>query len=228
MKDAFLEIDKISSLKSHVDKLVNKNINNHVVTGSLEVDISYKDMEGNECFKSLPFEFDLELEGLQIKDVLLKSANVYVVDGRGVNVDYILKVHYDMQADKEVEIIEIKDEEVEVDTKPVEQPKKESKKAEAEIEKIKEDIEKDYETKLADSLKQRENKIAIVTTKNNGSELDFLRFFDDTVASYYSIKTLHCSSEEMLNTIAKEYKIPMDVLLKGYDRENGKVTFKLN
>lgn len=240
MKNTFLEIEKINTLKSHVDKLTEKNINGNKASGSLEVDISYKDISGSECFKSLPFPFELELEGLKAEDILLKNVNVYVVEGRGISVDYTLLIQYNTEDFKEVEIIQLEPETEEADIPERPQPeqenphilqeeKEENKEAteQEEIEKIKEDISKDYENKLADNLSQREeSKISVVTTKKKESELDFLRFFSENVAGYYCIKTIYCGSEEMLNAISKEYKVPLDVLLKGYDRQSGKVTFQ--
>lgn len=244
MKNTFLEIEKINSLKSHVDKLIEKNIAGNKATGSLEVDISYKDIYGSECFKSLPFPFELELEGLRAEDIFLKNVNIYVVEGRGISIDYTLMISYSAEDFKEVEIIQLEPETEEVgaperpqpEAQPMneevcmEEEEKEEKKElieQEEIEKIKEDISKDYENKLADNLSQREeSKISIVTTKKKESELDFLRFFSDNVAGYYCIKTIYCGSEEMLNAISKEYKVPLDVLLKGYDRQSGKVTFQ--
>ncbi len=231
MKNIFLEIEKINTLKRHIDKLVSKEISGSKAMGNIEVDISYKDIDGNECFKSLPFDFNLELDDLMIQDVILKNVGIYVVEGRGISVDYYLTIVYSLDGTKEVEIIKIEEEPKPVivkEEKPLEENRPKNVEKETEIEKIKEDISKDYENKLADNLGQRENKIAVVTTKSSESDLNFLRLFDNIVASYYSIKTLYCSSEEMLNAISKEYKIPLDTLLKGYDKENGKVTFKLN
>jgi len=232
-KNTFLEIDKISTLKGHIDKLKTKNINNYKVDGSLEVDISYRDLNNNECFKSLEFDYDFELEGLSINDVSLKSANVYVVEGRGISVDYILTVFYESITNEEIELISINDDEVILEEE-IDSIKEDNESAkedilnnhEDEINKIKEDISKDYENKLADNLNQRENKISIVSSKNKSSELEFLRFFDETQSSYYKIKTLLCDSEKELNAISKEYRIPISELLIGYDKENGKVTFK--
>lgn len=229
IKNAFLEIDKISTLKNHIDKLVKKDIDGNKINGGLEIDISYQDLSGNECFKSIPFTFEMELDDILVDDISLKSVNVYVVEGQGISVDYTLAVAYNMEDAKEIEIIQLDDidpSEEEVFDKPIE--KVEPEEVSEQLEKIKEDISKDYENKLADNLSKREeNKIEIITSKGKENELDFLRFFDDSVASYFSIKTLLCTSEEMLNTIAKEYKVPMDDLLKGYDKENGKVTFRL-
>ncbi len=215
MKTAFLEIENISTVKGHIDKLVNKNISNSTVEGVLEIDISYRDMENNECFKSMPVSFSVELNDLAVHDVELKKLDVYVVDCKGVDVEYILSLVYEENTDKPIEIIELNPQE------EVALPQEEK------IEQIKKDISQDYENKLADNLNQREKSIAIVTTKEKESPLDFLKFFDNTIATYYSIKTLSCPQEEMLNQIAKEYNVPLEDLLKGYDKENGKVTFRL-
>lgn len=230
VKNAFLEIDKISTLKNHIDKLVKKEIDENKINGGLEIDISYQDLSGNECFKSIPFTFEMELDDILVDDISLKYVNVYVVEGQGISVDYTLTVVYNMEDAKEIEIIQLDDIESspqeDAFEKPIEEVELEEKAEQ--IEKIKENISKDYENKLADNLSKREeNKIEIITSKGKENELDFLRFFDDSMASYFSVKTLLCPSEEMLNSIAKEYKVPMDDLLKGYDKANGKVTFRL-
>jgi len=222
VKNTFLEIEKISSLKGHIGKLVDNKYDGDDAIGTIEIDISYKDINGNECFKSMSFNYEIELDDLNISDVKLKSSNVYVVEGRGISVDYVLSITYEASLDEEIDIIslEAEDEYVE-EAKSIEEVLEEEK-----IEKIKEDISKDYENKLADNLNQRENKISIVSSKNKSSELEFLRFFDETQSSYYKIKTLLCDSEKELNAISKEYRIPISELLIGYDKENGKVTFK--
>lgn len=231
-KNTFLEIEKISTLKGHIDKIKSKEINNDKVTGVLEIDISYRDLSNNECFKSMSFDYNLELDGLNIKDLKLKGTNVYVVEGRGISVDYVLSVEYDSLEEEEIEIIKLEDDNICICEDEIEEIKEEVVEEEAEINheeeinKIKEDISKDYENKLADNLNHRENKISIVSSKNKSSELEFLRFFDDTNSSYFKIKTLLCESEKELDAISKEYRIPISELLIGYDKQNGKVTFK--
>ncbi|MBE6137719.1 MAG: hypothetical protein E7176_04930 [Erysipelotrichaceae bacterium] len=219
VKNTFLEIEKISSLKGHIGKLVDNKYDGDDAIGTIEIDISYKDINGNECFKSMSFNYEIELDDLNISDVKLKSSNVYVVEGRGISVDYVLSITYEASLDEEIDIIslEAEDEYVE-EAKSIEEVLEEEK-----IEKIKEDISKDYENKLADNLNQR---VSIVSTKNKESEIEFLRFFDEKESSYFHIKTLLCENEKELNSISKEYKISLNELLLGYDKANGKVTFR--
>lgn len=220
IKNLFLDIDKINNLKKYVYKLNNKIINNKSITADIELDISYRDIDDNECFKSIPFSIELDIDELNVNDFMIKSINVFVVEAKGISLECLFSVSYS-DITKEIEIINI------------DSPKKEEivsvKNEENEsIEKIKADLAQDYENKLADNLKTRDNNIAIISTKAKNNDVDFLRFFDENISNYYSIKTLECNSEEKLNNIAKEYKISINTLLAGYDRENGKVTFKLD
>ena len=72
-----------------------------------------------------------------------------------------------------------------------------------------------------------ERNVKIIETKGNGNELDFLSFFDQSLSSYYKIKTIYNADEKELNKISKEYNISIEELLKGYDRKNKCVIFKL-
>ena len=229
MKNVFLDVEKISTLKSQVNKVVNKKIEGSKLLANIELDISYKDTNDSECFKSIPFKVDFDIDENAPTNFNLRKTEAYVVDGKGISVDCYFNIMYDDV--KELEVINI--EPIKEDTNiefieeiVYESPKKTNNKSD-EIEKIKEEISLDYQNKLADNLSNRDNNVSIITTKSNGDEINFLRFFDDNITSYYSIKTLACNNEEMLNIIAKEYKIPINTLLSCYDRENGKVTFKL-
>lgn len=202
-KSIFLELENISYILSYLDKLVIDEIIEGTAKCSIDIDISYKDINEQECFKSLPFDFRLELDGIKIDSITLEDLKLYIVDRKGVNVEYILKVIHDES--KEIEIIEVKNQD-------------------DDIVKIKEDISKEYEEKLHNELNERKD-ISVVSTKSKSD--DFLSFFNKECNKYYKIKTLECNSENELNIISKEYKIPYQELLYGYDKENGKVVFKL-
>lgn len=229
-KNIFLDVDKISTLKSQVNKLLDKKIEEDKIYTNIELDISYRDTLDNECFKSIPFKLDFDIDEIKPSDINLKKTDAYVVDGKGISVDCHFNIFYDDI--KEVEIINIEPiiQNVDVendDEEIVYEASNNDENKEEKIEKIKEELTLDYKNKLADNLNNRENNVSIISTKSNNNEINFLRFFDDNISSYYSIKTLECNNEQMLNTIAKEYKIPINTLLAGYDRENGKVTFRL-
>lgn len=225
-KNIFIDVDKINILKSQVNKVLNKKIENGKILADIELDISYTDTINNECFKSIKFNLDIDVDDILVSDFNLKKTNVYVVDGKGLSIDCNIIIEYDDS--KEVEIINIEPVE---DFEGVEEIVYESTKVaetnENEIEKIKEELSLDYQNKLADNLNNRENNVSIISSQSSNRDVDFLSFFDSEVAQYYSIKTLECKNESMLNSIAKEYKIPINVLLAGFDRENGKVIFKI-
>lgn len=222
-KTAFLDVDKIVTLKSHMENLVAKHYENDIYVCKMEINLTYLDTSNNECFKSLQIDISLDDNLKNITDTYLNSVKMYVIDGRGVNVDYALKIICDDS--KEVEIVNLDDDNKEELSSDEEQITLTDK--DADIEQIKKDLSKDYEDKLADNLNKRDAKIAITTTKTNESELDFIKFFDENVAAYYSIRTLLAPNEESLNAISKQYNVPLETLLKGYDKEHGKVTFRL-
>ena len=200
-----------------------KHYENDIYVCKMEINLTYLDTSNNECFKSLQIDISLYDNLKNITDTYLNSVKMYVIDGRGVNVDYALKIICDDS--KEVEIVNLDDDNKEELSSDEEQITLTDK--DADIEQIKKDLSKDYEDKLADNLNNRDAKIAITTTKANESELDFIKFFDENVAAYYSIRTLLAPNEESLNAISKQYNVPLETLLKGYDKEHGKVTFRL-
>ena len=92
------------------------------------------------------------------------------------------------------------------------------------IEKIKEDLSKSYEDELKSNLNKRD--ISVSTTHTKNSELDFIKLFNSK-ENYYKIKTVECRNDKELNDISKKYNVSINTLIKGYDRQNGKVVFKL-
>ena len=52
---------------------------------------------------------------------------------------------------------------------------------------IKEEIKADYEDKLISEMKERNTEI--IETKSNRNEKEFLNFFDNSLSSYFKIKT---------------------------------------
>lgn len=90
---------------------------------------------------------------------------------------------------------------------------------------IKEEIKADYEDKLITEMKERNTEI--IETKSNKNEKDFLNFFDNSLSNYFKIKTIYMVEEKNLDSISKKYNISLEELLKGYDRQNKSVIFKL-
>lgn len=200
-KNSFCKIDGLVSIKNHLEKITNLNISNSKATGSVQIDISYNDYEGLECFKSLELPFDLDLASLKIIEVLIGKLDVFYVEGQGLEVNYELIVNY------------LPDEEV------IEAPIIEEKN----IEKIKEDMKGFYEDKLSSNLNRND---AIIITKDYKNEEDFLSFFAKN-EKYYKLKTLEVSSVEQLEEIAKKYNIKLEELMLGYDKKSNKVIFKI-
>lgn len=217
-KSAYFDVEKISILKTYVTRIIKNDDNN----GVIELDLSYLNSNSEECFNTINLDYELDLNDYKIIDVKVLSTKIYVIESNGVNIDYKIEVEYEKFDDEVIEMID--------DTIVIpEENDEEIISFEEGIEKIKEDISKDYENKLIDSLNRNENKqIKIISSKDNRSELEFVNFFNFEERGYHLIKTLYCPNEEVLNDIAKKYQIEFNTLLRGYDRDNKKVTFRIN
>ena len=180
------------------------------------MNLSYLDIEGMECFKSMDFPFDLDLDMLKILDVVVGRVEVYQVEGQGLDINYELVINFlPVEEAEEIKVIEEKD--IEVEEEPVKEVKGEK------LEQIKEDMKEYYEDKLADNL-TREDKV--ITTKAHESVESFLDFFESK-SSYYKLKCLYVEKEEDLEAVAKEYNVKFEQLLAGYDRQSHKVIFSI-
>ena len=239
-KNYFYEVSGIVGIKAHIEKINKLEINESYAKGEIEVNLSYSDNEGMECFKVINFPFEIILDELKVIDVILTNVSVTLIEGQGVDINYSLIVNYlVLEEEKVVEVETINDvleEEKVVEVEPINDALEEEKVVEVEpindvleeeksLEKIKDDISKDYEEKLLDKLNERNDETII--TKTHLSIDNFLDFFDKECSEKFSLKTLHVEKEEDLNKISKEYNVSMDVLLSGYDRVNHKVMFKI-
>ena len=224
-KNYFYEVSGIVGIKAHIEKINKLEINESYAKGEIEVNLSYSDNEGMECFKVINFPFEIILDELKVIDVILTNVSVTLIEGQGVDINYSLIVNYlVLEEEKVVEVETINDvleEEKVVEVEPINDVLEEEKS----LEKIKDDISKDYEEKLLDKLNERNDETII--TKTHLSIDNFLDFFDKECSEKFSLKTLHVEKEEDLNKISKEYNVSMDVLLSGYDRVNHKVMFKI-
>ncbi|MDE6584393.1 MAG: hypothetical protein K2K15_03230 [Anaeroplasmataceae bacterium] len=207
-KHNFFQLEGINHIKNHLEKLNNVLIHESKATGEIELNISYNDIEGLECFKSVTLPFELDLDSFKILEILVGKVNIYLVEGQGVDVDYELIVNYLLKEEpvEEIKVIEEKD------IEPMQ-----------DLEQIKEDMKEYYEDKLASNL-QRNDKV--ITTKNHSSVNSFLDFFESK-QSYYKLKCLYVETEQDLDVIAKQYQISKEKLLAGYDRESHKVIFSI-
>ncbi|MGM9969026.1 MAG: hypothetical protein ACI35S_01350 [Anaeroplasma sp.] len=210
-KNYFLELEDVSYILNHLDKLNDIEIDSKKANALICIDISYKDKNDQECFKSLSFPISIDLDVLDIEEINLEKLDVYIVEGKGLNIEYCINV--EAKSDKNIEIINID-----------ETQKVINKVSDNELSKVKDDISKEYEEKLHNELDERD--VSIIKTSSKRSDLEFLSFFDNSVASYYKIKTLECKNEDDLNQISKEYGVPLTELLLGFDKENGRVVFK--
>lgn len=214
-KEAFFEVEGISILKSHVDKISKNSFDGKCLSGVIDINISYIDTVNDECFKALTLDFEIEMDNIKVNNIKLANTKVFVIESHGINVEYELELDYEAIDEANEELEEAFDNEIVLD--------------ENDIEKIKENIEKDYENKLLDSLNSRDaSNVEIIKTKDKRSENEFLSFFTSKESSYYSLKTIHCPNEDALNEISKKYNISIDELIKGYDRITGRVTFRYN
>ena len=209
-KNYFYEVSGIVGIKAHIEKINKLEINESYASGVIEVNLSYSDNEGMECFKVINFPFEIILDELKVIDVILTNVSVTLIEGQGVDINYSLIVNYLVLEEEKV-----------VEVEPINDCLEEEKS----LEKIKDDISKDYEEKLLDKLNERNDETII--TKTHLSIDNFLDFFDKECSEKFSLKTLHVEKEEDLNKISKEYNVSMDVLLSGYDRVNHKVMFKI-
>lgn len=255
-RTAFLEIDKISSVKSHIEKIRFQQVHG-IIKCEMDIDMSYRDIDFNECFISIPYKFDLEIdEELEVMDIKLNKLYIYVIEAKGINIEYELDLSYN-SISKPIEIIDdpkddeldkcfndemktesnsnsvlndnIKsEEEISIEIKEMQNTDISDEIIKEEIQKVKEEISKDYEAKLATNLASRDDKnIKIVSTISKNNTVDFLRLFNNN-EDKFRIKTLFCESEEDLNEISKKYKVSISDLLKGYDKLSKRVIFKIN
>jgi hypothetical protein len=215
-KEAFFDVERISILKSHVDKISKNAFDGKSLTGVIDINISYIDTSNDECFKALSLDYDIEMEDIKVNDIKLSSTKIFVVESHGISVEYELELDYDLNSNEIIEVIDDAEEnasDINMD----------------EIDKIKEDINEDYEKKLLDSLNNRDiSNVSIIKSKDERNENDFLSFFSSRESDFYSLKTVHCPNEEALNDISKKYNISISDLLKGYDRVTERVTFRYN
>ena len=205
-KHNFCQLEGISNIKNHLEKIKGLTIKDSKATGILEMNLSYLDIEGMECFKSMDFPFDLDLDMLKILDVVVGRVEVYQVEGQGLDINYELVINFlPVEEAEEIKVIEEKD--IEVEEEPVKEVKGEK------LEQIKEDMKEYYEDKLADNLTRE-------------SVESFLDFFESK-SSYYKLKCLYVEKEEDLEAVAKEYNVKFEQLLAGYDRQSHKVIFSI-
>lgn len=217
-KHHFCKLDGIESIKNHLEKVSKTTLSEHHATGTVEINLSYSDKEGLECFKSLSLPFDLDLSELKPIEILLGKTQVFVVEGQGLDITYELIVNYVSDEDKSVEVVP--EEVTEIGVIPEEHIELNPN---DNLEEIKENISEFYEDKLADKL-QRNDKVII--TKSHEEPVDFLSFFDNK-KEYYKLKCLEVSNEEDLKKIAEEYQVSLDKLYAGYDRKSRRVLFTI-
>ncbi len=216
-KHNFCKLDGIANIKNHLEKLSNVKIEESKAAGEVEINISYNDFEGMECFKALSFSFDLDLAELKILELNIGTVNVYVVEGQGLDISYELVVNYlTKEPDQAVEIKVI--EEPEISLQPEEEEGKED-----ELKQFKEEMKEYYEDKLATNLQRNDQ---VVVTKTHETVDSFLNFFE-AKQGFYKLKCLTVAHEQELEAIAKEYNVKLDVLLAGYDRQTHKVIFSI-
>lgn len=200
-KHCFIELEGISGIKAHFEKIKELKIES-VVQGKIEINIAYTNIEGLECFKVVDFDFEFELDEIKVIDVNISDIKLLIVEQEGIDIEYSLVVNYLSLDNKEVILEKINDDVINLDENE-------------NVEKIKEDISKEYEKKLIDTLKQRsEENYRICKFSSEDKRL--------------IIKCMYAKTEEDLNYISKEYNVDIDVLIKGFDKSKERVIFCLD
>lgn len=212
-KELFIEIAEVSSILNTVLKINNIDINYQKCV--LEANVSYKTISNEECFKSTLHEVIIDNDNLDISNIEVVKSNAFVIEGYGVQLNYSLILGYN--ENKKIEIIDLSEKIEVVSNEPIIENTEE-------YEEIKEEITNEYKEKLTDSLRKEKS---IIVTKAKVTDNDFLSFFDSLESDYYSIKTISINSIAELNNISKEYNIPYQELLYGYDEKSRKVVFKI-
>ena len=198
-KHNFYKLENVTNLKNFLGKTKDVRIEDSLAKGNVEINISYLDHEGLECFKAIEFEFELDLQELKILEVTMGKINKFLVENQGLDINYQLIINY---LEKEDNIVI---EKIDIDS---------------ENEKIKEDMQEYYEDQLLNNLSRE-----IISTHNN-DETNFLNFFD--TAGYSKIKCIYVDNSLELEKIAEDYNISIDKLKSGYDEANHKVIFYID
>ena len=86
-KNNFHRITNISSVKSQLSKIKELEINESNIKGNIDVNLYYYDLAGKENFELISLPFELDLASLDVKDVKLIKANVFVVEVNGINIE---------------------------------------------------------------------------------------------------------------------------------------------
>ncbi len=217
-KNKYYEIDGISNILNHISKINNYKIKEGILSISIDIDLSYKDISAKEYFKSITFVCDVSVDGIEILQIDLVKTSLYVIEGNGIDIEYMLNMAFETK-ELDKNIIEIEapaiEEEIELeDINIVENNELEQE--------TKEEISKKYTDDLQNAINERSS---IIKTVSNVSEDTFINIFD--TKNYYRLKTLECKSNIELDEISKMYNIPYQELIAGYDKENGRVIFKL-
>ncbi len=203
---SFLDIKKISSIKTYISKLGEYKLLNNELKGSIFLDLSISDNDGSDIFltKEIPLTIIIS-EDKKVNNLDIKSINLELIDSWGINVYYelILSLSEDDEIDGlSTENIENSNDCI-VDTK-------------------------EDNVILDDEVLVEDNNVEIITTSSNLDEFGFVDFFNNYLDKTYSIKTIRIDKEDNLNALSVEYNKPIEELYKGYDKDLGIVMIYLN
>lgn len=203
---SFLDIKKISSIKTYISKLGEYKLLNNELKGSIFLDLSISDNDGSDIFltKEIPLTIIIS-EDKKVNNLDIKSINLELIDSWGINVYYelILSLSEDDEIDGlSTENIENSNDCI-VDTK-------------------------EDNVILDDEVLVEDNNVEIITTSSNLDEFGFVDFFNNYLDKTYSIKTIRVDKEDNLNALSVEYNKPIEELYKGYDKDLGIVMIYLN
>ena len=69
-KSAYFDVEKISFLKTKACRIIK---NDDIKTGIIEINLSYQNISGEECFKTCNIEYSIDLDKYNIIDIKLNS-----------------------------------------------------------------------------------------------------------------------------------------------------------
>lgn len=213
-KNSFYKLDNISSIKNHIYTLNDIQVEENVINGSIDLELSYYNLEGSECNIIINLPFTLPCDNKTVDEINLVKINIFLIEGNGLNIEYELEINYQ---DKP-RITKDSNENIgKVDV--IDNIENESKS----YEEIKESTKEYYEEMLEKNLRENVN---IIETKTDNDVEDFLAFFENQTS--FRLKCVHIDNLLELDDIAGKYNVSKEKLLAGYDEQTSKVIFTLD
>lgn len=198
----FIKLKDASKINDISGEIVEYDLEGETLIGIFGINGTYykDDLEQSHMFKEeVPFDIIFK-NNVDILDVDCVDLDFGLVDGRGIDVSFDLKVEYDILED---EVVEIEDVELEI-----EKIDEEIIESELNIDEIKEQITNDIDFKLTESINYKEDNLPT-------EESIVSRISDET--SY--IKVLYYKDDKELETLCKMNNLSIEQVFKN-NRDN--------